>query len=72
MMLIITCAKGVRGHAPAEKNDKNGAIWCILNVPKYVIINLYKLLIFRIINQQLKFCAIFFPRTTQMRTLVQK
>ena len=41
MMLIHTCARGgVRGHAPPEKNDKNGAIWCILSVPKYVIINI--------------------------------
>ena len=38
MMLIQTCTRGVRG-----KNDKNGAIWCIVSVPKYVIINLLKL-----------------------------
>ena len=25
---------------PPGKNDKNGAIWCILSVPKYVIMNL--------------------------------
>ena len=35
MMLIITSARGVR-----VKIDKNGAIWCILSVPKLVIINL--------------------------------
>ena len=34
-MSIYTCARGVR-----EYFDKNGAIWCILSVPKYVIINL--------------------------------
>ena len=57
MMLIITCARGVWG-----KIDKNGAIWCILSVPKLVIINL-KVNIFWIINQQLKFiCAIFFSK----------
>ena len=43
---------------PQKKIDKNGAIWCILIVPKYVIINL-KINIFRTINQQPKFCAIF-------------
>ena len=35
MMLIITCARGVRG-----KFDKNGVIWCILSVPKLVNISL--------------------------------
>ena len=35
MMLIIICVRGVRG-----KFDKNGAVWCILSVPKLVIINL--------------------------------
>ena len=35
MMLIITCGSGVQG-----KFDKNGAVWCILSVPKLVIINL--------------------------------
>ena len=56
MMLIITCVRGVRG-----KFDKNGAVWCILSVPKLVIINL-KINIFFIINQQPKFCAIFFSK----------
>ena len=35
MMLFITGARGVRG-----KFDKNGGVWCILSVPKLVIINL--------------------------------
>ena len=56
MMLIITCVRGVR-----VKFDKNGAIWCILSVQKLVIINL-KINIFFIINQQPKFCAIFFSK----------
>ena len=43
------------------KFDKNGAVWCILSVPKLVIINL-KINIFLIINQQSKFCAIFFSK----------
>ena len=30
----------VQGHVPPEKKDKNGAIWCILSVPKYVIMSL--------------------------------
>ena len=41
--------------------DKNGAIWCILSVPKLVIFNL-KINIFCKINQQPKFCAIFFSK----------
>ena len=44
MMLIHTCARGGGGGGggmfPPQKNDLNGAIWCILSVPKYVIINL--------------------------------
>ena len=56
MMLIITCARG-----GGKKFDKNGAVWCILSVPKLVIINL-KINIFLIINQQPKFCAIFFSK----------
>ena len=43
------------------ENDKNGAIWCILIVPKYVTINL-KINIFWTINQQPKFCAIIFSK----------
>ena len=31
---------GVRGHAPQIVFIKNGAIWCILGIPKHVIINL--------------------------------
>ena len=42
---------GGRGHATPENFDKNGAIWCMLNVSKYVIMNL-KRTILRIINQQ--------------------
>ena len=56
MMLIITCARGVRG-----KFDKNGGVWCILSVPKLVIINL-KINIFFIINKKPKFCATFFSK----------
>ena len=40
---------------------KNGAIWCILRGPMYVTINL-NINIFRIINQQPKFWAIFFSK----------
>ena len=47
---------GVRG-----KFDKNGWVWCILSVPKLVIINL-KINIFFIINQKPKLCAIFFSK----------
>ena len=43
------------------KNDKNGAIWCIMSVPKHVTINL-KSTFFKITNQQPKFCAIFFSK----------
>ena len=46
---------------PKKKNDKNSAIWCILSVPKLVIINL-KINIF-FINQQPKLCAKFFFKT---------
>ena len=46
---------------PRKFFDKIGAIWCILSVPKLVIINL-KINIFWIINQQPKFCAIFFSK----------
>ena len=57
MMLIITWARGVRG-----KIDKNGAIWCILSVPKLVIINL-KVNIFLDNKSTTKiFCAIFFSK----------
>ena len=38
MMLIITCAGG--GGGVRGKFDKNGGVWCILSVPKLVIINL--------------------------------
>ena len=46
---------------PQNIFDKIGAIWCILSVPKLVIINL-KINIFWMINQQPKFCAIFFSK----------
>ena len=46
-------------HAPPEKNDKNGAIWCNLGVPKYVITNL-KSTILRIRTKTTKLnCHIF-------------
>ena len=32
--------QGGLGACSPEKNDKNGAIWCILSVPKNVIMNL--------------------------------
>ena len=38
MMLIITCAKGSGDMLPLNIFDKNGAICCILGVPKLVII----------------------------------
>ena len=40
MMMIHTGARGTWGMLPWIKNDKNVAIWYILSVPKYVIINL--------------------------------
>ena len=58
MMLIITCA----GGGGSGKFDKNGAVWCILSVPKLVIINLKISNFFFIINQQPKFRAIFFSK----------
>ena len=39
MMWIHCSACGGGGGGP-EKNDKNGAVWCILCVQKHVIINL--------------------------------
>ena len=38
-MWIYTHAGGLEGNLP-WKNNKNGAIWCILSVPKYDIIHL--------------------------------
>ena len=46
---------------PRNYFDKICVIWCILSVPKLVIINL-KINIFWIINQQPKFCVIFFSK----------
>ena len=40
MIVIITCVRGSGGMLPRKFFDKNGAIWCILSVPKVVIINL--------------------------------
>ena len=59
-MLIHNCARRVRGHAAPDFFDKNGEIWCILSVPKLVIINLKIIIFFD--NQQPKFCAIFFSK----------
>ena len=33
----FTLMLGVLGHAPPNKIDKNGIIWCILSIPKYII-----------------------------------
>ena len=60
-MLIITCAGGGGGGVVSGKFDKNGAVWCILSVPKLVIINL-KINTLFMINQQPKICAIFFSK----------
>ena len=46
---------------PPKNFDKNSAIWCILSVPKLVIINL-KINVLSI-NQQPNFCANFFFKT---------
>ena len=45
---------------PLNFFDKIGAIWCILSVPKLVIIKL-KINIF-LDDKQPKFCAIFFSK----------
>ena len=63
-MWIETCARGLWGHAPPVKKLKKkkyiSAIWCILIVPKYAIINL-KSTIVRLINEQQQIIfAIFF------------
>ena len=39
-MWFHTRTMGVRGHAPRIVFIKHGAIWCILSIPKHVIINL--------------------------------
>ena len=39
-MWIHTRARGTRDILPQKFWLKNGAIWCILGLPKYVIINL--------------------------------
>ena len=68
MMLIITCVRGVWGNF-----DKNGGVWCILSVPKLVIINL-KINIFFFDNKSITqiLCHIFSLRLIQMGTLAQK
>ena len=61
MLLIITCVVlGVRG-----KFDKNGAVWCILVHSECSKVSYYQPKnqhFFLIINQQPKFCAIFFSK----------
>ena len=52
---------GSGGMLPLKNVGKNGAIWCILSVPELVIIDL-KTTFSGIINQQPKFCAIFFSK----------
>ena len=72
MMLIITCAKGSGGMLPLKIFDKNGAICCILGVPKLVIINL-KISIFLGNKSTAQiFVPYFSPRSIQMHTLAQK
>ena len=61
MMLAHTCARGVRGMLPLKMFDKNGAIWCILSAPKYVIINL-KINNFLDNKSTTQICAIFFSK----------
>ena len=61
MMLIHTC----------QKIDTNGAIWCILSVSKYVIMNLKSTILGQSVNNP-NFVPYFSPRSTQMRTLAQK
>ena len=46
---------GSRGKLPCKN-------WCILGVPKYVIINLKSIILRKINQQQPKFCAIFFSK----------
>ena len=64
MMMNHTCAKGGGGSGgmlPLKNVGKNGAVWCNLSVPELVIIDL-KTTFLGIINQQPKFCAIFFSK----------
>ena len=60
MMLNITCARGSEGMLPLKIFDKNGAILCILSLPKSVIINL-KINIFLITNNP-NFVQYFFSK----------
>ena len=60
-MSIDTCARGVLGHAPLEKMIKivpSGAFW----VFESMLLSTYKSTIFRMINQQPKFCATYFSK----------
>ena len=59
--MIVNYHGGSGGMLPQKNFDINSAIWCILSVPKLVIINL-KINIF-FINQQPKLCAKFFIKT---------
>ena len=62
-MMWIHLVLGESGPCCPDFFYKNGAIWCILSVPKYVIIN-QKINNFRIINQQQpKLCAMLFSKT---------
>ena len=63
-MWIHSHARGTRGHAPPERFDINGEIWCILGIPKYVIINL-KINNLRIIMNDNNNFGIFFSNINQ-------
>ena len=65
MIVIITCVRGVR-----KIFDKNGAIWCILSVPKISDYQSKNRHFF--INQQPKLCAKFFLQDQSRRTLWHK
>ena len=70
-MLILICARGSGACSP-KKKDKNGAIWCIQSVPKYVIINL-KINNFEDNKSATQIlCHIFAAISHPDRTLVQK
>ena len=56
---------------PRENFDKNGAMWCILSVPKYAITKL-KINNLRLINKQQKLIAIFFPEVNPDVHVIRK
>ena len=62
---------GVRGHAPRIVFIKHGAIWCILYIPKHVIINLK---INNVKDNKLKLLTIFFSniKTKVFADIVKK